>query len=196
MDGKTDKAVSMALIGYARVSTTDQKLEPQVDALKAAGCETVFEDVISGAKADRPGLNEALAFLRKGDTLLVWKLDRLGRSMKHLVETVTDLGDRGVGFKSLTEGVDTTTTGGTLVFHLFGALAEFERDLIVERTQAGLKAAATRGRKGGRKPVVTLKKLEQAKAHISDGLTVREAAARLKISKTSLYNALRGQKPD
>ncbi|WP_150121273.1 recombinase family protein, partial [Sulfitobacter sp. HI0076] len=99
----------MALIGYARISTTEQKLEPQVDALKAAGCETVFEDVISGAKAERPGLNNALAFLRKGDTLLVWKLDRLGRSMKHLVETVTDLGDRGVGFKSLTEGVDTTT---------------------------------------------------------------------------------------
>jgi len=196
MDRKTDKAIFMALIGYARISTTEQKLEPQVDALKAAGCETVFEDVISGAKAERPGLNNALAFLRKGDTLLVWKLDRLGRSMKHLVETVTDLGDRGVVFKSLTEGVDTTTTGGTLVFHLFGALAEFERDLIVERTQAGLKAAATRGRKGGRKPVVTLKKLEQAKAHISDGLTVREAAARLKISKTSLYNALRGQKPD
>ena len=196
MDRKTDKAIFMALIGYARISTTEQKLEPQVDALKAAGCETVFEDVISGAKAERPGLNNALAFLRKGDTLLVWKLDRLGRSMKHLVETGTDLGDRGVGFKSLTEGVDTTTTGGTLVFHLFGALAEFERDLIVERTQAGLKAAATRGRKGGRKPVVTLKKLEQAKAHISDGLTVREAAARLKISKTSLYNALRGQKPD
>jgi len=196
MDRKTDKAIFMALIGYARISTTEQKLEPQVDALKAAGCETVFEDVISGAKAERPGLNNALAFLRKGDTLLVWKLDRLGRSMKHLVETVTDLGDRGVGFKSLTEGVDTTTTGGTLVFHLFGALAEFERDLIVERTQAGLKAAATRGRKGGRKPVVTLKKLEQAKAHISDGLTVREAAARLKTSKTSLYNALRGQKPD
>ena len=194
MDGKTDKAVSMALIGYARVSTTDQKLEPQVDALKAAGCETVFEDVISGAKADRPGLNEALAFLRKGDTLVVWKLDRMGRSMKHLVETVTDLGDRGVGFRSLTEGVDTTTSGGTLVFHLFGALAQFERDLIIERTQAGLKAAATRGRKGGRKPVVTPKKLEQAKAHISDGLTVREAAARLKISKTSLYNALRDQK--
>ena len=194
MDGKTDKAIVMALIGYARVSTTDQKLEPQVDALKAAGCETVFEDVISGAKAERPGLNDALAFLRKGDTLVVWKLDRLGRSMKHLVETVSDLGDRGVGFRSLTEGVDTTTTGGTLVFHLFGALAQFERDLIVERTQAGLKAATTRGRKGGRKPVVTRKKLEQARAHISDGLTVREAAARLKISKTSLYNALRDQK--
>lgn len=194
MDEKTDRAVFMTLIGYARVSTNDQKLEPQIDTLKAAGCETVFEDVISGAKADRPGLNDALAFLRKGDTLVVWKLDRLGRSMKHLVETVTDLGDRGVGFKSLTEGVDTTTTGGTLVFHLFGALAQFERDLIVERTQAGLKAAATRGRKGGRKPVVTPKKLEQAKAYISDGLTVREAAARLKISKTSLYNALRDQK--
>jgi DNA invertase Pin-like site-specific DNA recombinase len=193
-DGKTDKAIFMALIGYTRVSTTEQKLEPQVDALKAAGCETVFEDVISGAKADRPGLNEAMAFLRKGDTLVVWKLDRLGRSMKHLVETVTNLGDRGVGFRSLTEGVDTTTTGGTLVFHLFGALAQFERDLIIERTQAGLKAAATRGRKGGRKPVVTPKKLEQARAHISDGLTVREAAARLKISKTSLYNALRDQK--
>lgn len=196
MDRKTDKAIFMALIGYARISTTEQKLEPQVDALKEAGCETVFEDVISGAKAERPGLNEALAFVRNGDTLVVWKLDRLGRSMKHLVETVANLGEHGVGFRSLTEGVDTTTTGGTLVFHLFGALAQFERDLIVERTQAGLKAAATRGRKGGRKPVVTPKKLEQAKAHIGDGLTVREAAARLKISKTSLYNALRGQKSE
>ena len=185
----------MALIGYARVSTTDQNLEPQVDALKSAGCETVFEDVISGTKAERPGLNDAVAFLRSGDTLVVWKLDRLGRSMKHLVETVTALGDCGVDFRSLTEGVDTTTTGGTLVFHLFGALAQFERDLIVERTQAGLKAATTHGRKGGRKPVVTHKKLEQARAHISGGLTVREAAARLKVGKTSLYKALRDQKP-
>jgi DNA invertase Pin-like site-specific DNA recombinase len=114
--------------------------------------------------------------------------------MKHLVETVTGLGERGVGFRSLTKGVNTTTTGGTLVFHLFGALAQFERDLIIERTQAGLKAAAARGRKGGRKPVVTPKKVEQAKAYINDGLTDREAAARLKISKTSLYNALRNQK--
>ena len=185
----------MALIGYARVSTAEQKLDPQVHALKAAGCETVFGDVISGAKADRPRLNEALAFLRNVDTLVVWKLDRLGRSMKPLVETVTGLGECGVGFRSLTEGVNTTTTGGTLVFHLFGALAQFERDLIIERTQSGLKAAAARGRKGGRKPVVTLKKIEQAIAHISDGLTVREAAARLKISKTSLYTALRDQKP-
>jgi len=110
------------------------------------------------------------------------------------LETVTGLGERGVGFRSLTERVNTTTTGGTLVFHLFGALAQFERDLIIERTQAGLKAAASRGRKGGRKHVVTPKKIEQAKAHISDGLTVREAAARLEISKTSLYNALRDQK--
>ncbi len=159
----------MALIGYARISTAEQKLEPQVDALKAAGCKTVFEDVISGVRAERPGLNEALAFLRDGDTLVVWKLDRLGRSMKHLVETVTSLEERDVGFRSLTEGVNTMTTGGTLVFHLFGALAQFERDLIVERTQAGLKAAATRGRKGGRKPVVTPKKIEQAKVYISDG---------------------------
>ena len=183
MDAKTDKAVFTALFGYARISTTDEKLEPQVDTLKAAGCETVFENVISGARAERPGLNDALAFLRKSDTLAVWKLDRLGWSMKHLMETVTDLGDRDVGFRSLTEGVDTTTTGSTLVFHLFGALAQFERDLIVERTQAGLKASATRGRKSSRKPVVTPKKLEQARTHLSDGLTVREVAARPKISK-------------
>ena len=195
MDRKTDNDIFMALIGYVRVSTIDQNLEPQVNELKSAGCETVFKDVISCVKAERPGLNDALDFLRRGDTLVVWKLDRLGRSMKHLVETVTALGDRRVGFRSLTEGVDTTTTGGTLVFHLFSALAQFERDLIVERTQAGLKAATMRGRKGGRKPVVTHKKLEQARAHISDGLTVREAAARLKVSKTSLYKALRDQKP-
>jgi len=163
----------MALIGYARVSTSEQKLEPQVDALKAAGCDNVFEDVISGAKAERPGLNEALAFLRKGDTLVVWKLDRLGRSMKHLVETVTNLGDRGVGFRSLTEGVDTTTTGGTLVFHLFGALAQFERDLIVERTQAGLKAAETRGRKAGAS-LSSRPKTRASKSPYQDGLTVRE----------------------
>ena len=156
----------------------------------------MFKDVISGVKAERPGLNDALDFRRRGDTLVVWKLDRLGRSMKHLVETVTVLGDRRVGFRSLTEGVDTTTTGGTLVFYLFSALAQFERDLIVERTQAGLKAATMHGRKGGRKLVVIHKKLEQARAHISDGLTVREAAARLKVSKTSLYKALRGQKPN
>ncbi len=181
-------------IGYARVSTLDQNPDLQKDALEKTGCEKVIVDQISGTVAQRPGLEKVKELLRRGDTLVVWRLDRLGRSMKHLVKTVTGLGERGVGFRSLTEGVNTTTTGGTLVFHLFGALAQFERDLIIERTQAGLEAAAARGRKGGRKPVVTPKKIEQAKAHIRDGLTVREAAARLKISKTSLYTALRDQK--
>ena len=113
----------MTLVGYARVSTTEQSLAPQTDALRAAGCETIFEDCASGARAERPGLAEALAYVRRGDTLVVWKLDRLGRSMAHLIETVRLLEDKGVGFRSLTEGVDTTTSGGTLVFHLFGALA-------------------------------------------------------------------------
>ena len=142
----------MALIGYARVSTVDQTLVLQLDALRAAGCEQVFEDRASGAKADRPGLAEAIAYVRRGDTLVTWKLDRLGRSMAHLIETVRLLDARGVGFRSLTEGVDTTTPGGTLVFHLFGALAQFERDLIRERTNAGLKAAEARGPKAGASP--------------------------------------------
>ena len=180
----------MALVGYARVSTSDQTLDPQSDALKLAGCQIIYEDVVSGAKVDRPGLNKAIDYVRDGDTLIVWKLDRLGRSMQHLIETVIDLKAKGVGFRSLTEGVDTTTSGGTLVFHLFGALAQFERDLIRERTQAGLKAAAARGRKGGRKTVITDQKLIRARQYIDDGLTVREAAARLKIGKTTLYAAL------
>jgi DNA invertase Pin-like site-specific DNA recombinase len=192
-DGKTDrKAERMALVGYARVSTAEQNLGLQRDALTKAGCEEVFEDQASGAKAERPGLTEALGYVRRGDTLVVWKLDRLGRSMAHLIETVRKLEAKGVGFRSLTEGVDTTTTGGTLVFHIFGALAQFERDLIRERTSAGLKAAGVRGRKGGRRPVVTLEKLARAKAHLAAGLTVREAAARLKVGKTALYKALNG----
>ena len=145
----------MALIGYARVSTSEQNLASQIDALHAAGCKTIFEDQASGVRAERPGLGDALAYVRDGDTLIVWKLDRLGRSMAHLIETVRLLNAKGVGFRSITEGVDTTTSGGTLVFHLFGALAQFERDLIRERTLAGLKAAQARGRKGGRKAVVT-----------------------------------------
>lgn len=180
----------MALIGYARVSTADQSLALQLDALKATGCETVFEDQASGAKTDRPGLSEALAFTRRGDTLVVWKLDRLGRSIAHLIETVRVLEGKGVGFRSLTEGVDTTTPGGTLVFHLFGALAQFERDLIRERTRAGLKAAEARGRKGGRKPAVTNEKLARAQLHLAAGRTVREAASRIRVSKTALYKAL------
>ena len=191
MGKRTSKAKSTAPVGYARVSTADQSLAPQIDALNATGCETIFEDCVSGAKTERPGLNNALDYLRSGDTLVVWKLDRLGRSMAHLIETVRGLDERGIGFRSLTEGIDTTTSGGTLVFHLFGALAQFERDLIRERTRAGLDAAAARGRKGGRKAVVTSDKLDRARKLIADGLTVREAAARIKVGKTALYEALR-----
>ena len=150
----------------------------------------MFEDRASGAKADRSGLQSALDYVREGDVLNVWKLDRLGRSLPHLIETVTALEKRGVGFRSITEAIDTTTSGGRLVFHLFGALGQFERDLIHERTRAGLAAAAARGRKGGRKPVVTADKLERATALMNQGLNVREAAARLKIGKSALYEAL------
>ncbi|GBH30994.1 hypothetical protein MBESOW_P2254 [Sphingobium xenophagum] len=192
-DGKTDTSGQhMALIGYARVSTPDQKLSLQHDALKRAGCERVFDDQASGARTDRPGLAEALVYLRAGDTLVVWKLDRLGRSMSHLIDKIGELASRGIGFRSLTENIDTTTPGGMLVFNIFGSLAQFERDLIRERTQAGLRAARERGSKGGRRPVVTPDKLRKARAHIAAGLTVREAAARLKIGKTALYKALEG----
>ena len=184
----------MANIGYARVSTQDQNLLLQLDALAAAGCGKVFEDRASGGQVDRPGLREALAYVRDGEVLVVWKLDRLGRSLPHLIETVTELAKRGVGFRSLTEAIDTTTPGGRLVFHIFGALGQFERDLIQERTRAGLAAAATRGRKGGRKPAVTDDKLRRAREHIAKGLTVREAATRVKVSKTALYQAL-GSEP-
>jgi DNA invertase Pin-like site-specific DNA recombinase len=181
----------MALVGYARISTLDQDASLQRDALAAAGCNKLFEDRASGARTDRPGLAQALAFLRDGDVLVVWKLDRLGRSLAHLVETVAALATRGVGFRSLTEAIDTTTPGGRLVFHLFGALGEFERDLIRERTRAGLAAAAARGRRGGRRPVVTDDKLRRAQTLMAQGLTVREAAARLRIGKTALYEALK-----
>src|SRR2546426_12809377 len=129
------------LIGYARVSTSDQTVNLQKDALETIGCAKIFTDVISGATTERKGLDEALAYVREGDTLVVWRLDRLGRSLKHLIETVSQLDNRKIGFKSLTENIDTTTSGGKLVFHLFGALAEFERNLIRERTNAGLLAA-------------------------------------------------------
>tara|TARA_B100000949_G_scaffold231623_1_gene244147 strand:+ start:145 stop:927 length:783 start_codon:yes stop_codon:yes gene_type:complete len=145
---KTDRiGHHVALIGYARVSTADQKLSLQLDALNTAGCDRIFDDHASGAKADRPGLTEALAYLRPGDTLVVWKLDRLGRSMSHLIEKVGELAARGIGFRSLTENIDTTTSGGMLVFNIFGSLAQFERDLIRERTHAGLKAARERGKR-------------------------------------------------
>jgi DNA invertase Pin-like site-specific DNA recombinase len=181
----------LAHIGYARVSTVDQDTALQLDALAVAGCAKVFEDHASGARADRAGLRHALDYVRDGDVLIVWKLDRLGRSLPHLIETVAMLQKRGVGFRSITEAIDTTTPGGRLVFHLFGALGQFERDLIQERTRAGLAAATARGRKGGRKPVVVPEKLERARGMVAKGLTVREAAVRLKIGKTALYEALR-----
>ena len=180
----------MALIGYARVSTTDQDLALQLDALQSAGVDRIFEDRASGAKADRPGLAEALAYLRDGDVLVIWKLDRLGRSMAHLIDTVTGLEKRGAGLRSLTEQIDTTTPGGKLMFHIFGALAQFERDLIRERTRAGLTAAAARGRKGGRRAVVTPDKLKKAQLLMTQGLRVREAAERVGVGKTALYEAL------
>ena len=179
-------------VGYARVSTHEQNLELQLDALKKAGCERVFEDKASGAKSERPGLAKAREMLRPGDTLVVWRLDRLGRSLKHLIEAVTELDEAGVGFLSLTENIDTTTNGGRLVFHIFGALAEFERGLIRERTLAGLAAARARGRKGGRPKKMDAKKLSQARALLASGdQSVAEVASLLKVGRATLYRALR-----
>jgi DNA invertase Pin-like site-specific DNA recombinase len=181
------------VIGYARVSTPDQSLAMQVEALEKAGCHQVFTDVASGAKAARPGLDKALSYLREGDTLVVWKIDRLGRSLLHLVQVVDELRARGVAFRSLTDpGIDTTTRNGKLLFNLFATLAEFERDLIRERTKAGLASASARGRHGGRRPVVTSAKLDRARMLIDEkGLSVREAAAAVKVGKTALYEALK-----
>jgi DNA invertase Pin-like site-specific DNA recombinase len=180
------------LVGYARVSTSDQDIALQMDALKQAGCKRIFRDTASGAKVDRAGLWEALEFLREGDTLLVWRLDRLGRSLTHLIETVTNLENRGVGFRSLQESIDTTTSGGRLIFHVFGALAEFERNLIRERTRAGLAAARARGRKGGRPRVLDKKKVDLAhKLYKEEKYTIKEICQILGISKPTLYAYLR-----
>jgi DNA invertase Pin-like site-specific DNA recombinase len=181
------------LIGYARVSTHDQTLALQQDALKKAGCSKIFTDVISGVKTEREGLRDALNYLRDGqDTLVVWRLDRLGRSLKDLIEKLTELHNRNIGFKSLTENIDTTTPGGKLIFHIFGALAEFERDLIKERTKAGLEAARLRGRRGGRPKVLTEKKVAMAKALYADKRnTIAEICKTLNISKATLYRYLK-----
>lgn len=180
------------LIGYARVSTADQTLNLQQDALEKVGCTKIFTDTISGVKTERSGLREALEYVRAGDTLVVWRLDRLGRSLKDLIEKLTDLHNRKIGFKSLTENIDTTTPGGKLIFHIFGALAEFERDLIKERTAAGLQAARERGRRGGRPKALTEKKLAMARALYADKHnTIAEICKTLNISKTSLYRYLK-----
>lgn len=180
-------------IGYARVSTDEQKSILQIDALKAAGCERIFEETASGAKADRSGLEQALDFMRPGDTLVVWKLDRLARSMRQLIDTVELLQSKGIGFRSLTEAIDTTTPGGMLVFHIFGALAEFERAIIRERTRAGLEAARARGRKGGRPPKLSTADIRIARTLLRDpDIDVAEVAKRLGVSPATLYRRLPG----
>ena len=182
------------LIGYARVSTQDQNLDLQLDAMKRAGCEKVFSDTASGAKATRPSLEQALSHAREGDTLVVWKLDRLGRSLRHLIDTVQALNGRGVGFMSLQESIDTTTPGGKLVFHVFGALAEFERDLVKERTNAGLTAARARGRKGGRPKALSEKQRQQAKTLIKDpSISIGEICNTLRVSRSTLYRTVSGK---
>jgi DNA invertase Pin-like site-specific DNA recombinase len=176
------------LIGYARVSTLDQTLALQQDALSAAGCEQLYTDTASGSLIERPGLTEALSHLRSGDTLVVWRLDRLGRSLSHLIDTVADLQGRGVHFRSLQEQLDTGTSGGKLVFHVFGALAEFERDLIRERTHAGLAAARKRGRLFGRPKVLTPQQVKQLQTLAQDGRnTVGEICQTLGISRATYY---------
>jgi len=175
-------------IGYSRISTSDQNLDLQTDALDKEGCNQIFSDTASGAKTDRPGLEEALSYLRKGDTLVVWKLDRLGRSLKHLIEVVNLFDDLGIYFKSIQESIDTSTSGGKLIFHVFGALAEFERDIIRERTMAGLKAARTRGRKGGRPKVMDEKMIAMAKTLMADhSNSVKDVCETLGVSRSTLY---------
>ena len=178
-------------VGYARVSTRDQQANLQTDALTEAGCETIYEEAASGAQRDRPKLAEALAYLRDGDTLVVWKMDRLARSLRQLIETVELLEERGIGFVSLTEKIDTTSPGGKLVFHLFGALAEFERGMIRERTKAGLKAAKDRGAKLGRPRVMTDDQIAMARTMKKDGAyTSTQIAEQFGVSRATLYREL------
>jgi DNA invertase Pin-like site-specific DNA recombinase len=181
------------LVGYARVSTQDQNQELQLDALKKEGCEKVFTEKASGAQRDRPQLKAALDYMREGDTLVVWKLDRLARSLKQLIETVEQMERCGIGLRSLTEAIDTTTAGGRLIFHIFAALAEFERSIIRERTNAGLQAARERGRTGGRPPALSDQDIQEAKALLRDPeITVDQVAKRLGVAASTLYRHLPG----
>lgn len=175
-------------IGYSRISTADQNLDLQTDALTKEGCEKIFSDVASGAKDERKGLAQAMEHLRAGDVLVVWRLDRLGRSIRHLIDTVTDLNARKVGFESITESINTTTTGGKLVFHIFAALAEFERSLIQERTRHGLSSARARGRVGGRKKILDKKKIAMAQAlYDSKEHSIDAICEAVGVSKPTLY---------
>jgi DNA invertase Pin-like site-specific DNA recombinase len=184
------------LLGYARVSTLDQNPGLQDDELRAAGCYRVFTDHASGASAQRPTLDQVLDQLRPGDTLVVWRLDRLGRSLRHLIDVVTSLEARGVGFRSLRENIDTTTPTGRLVFHMFGALAEFERDLIRERSKAGLAAARARGRNGGRPPKMTPDKAALARRMHDEGThTLEEIARVLGVGRSTIVRSLQTVRP-
>jgi DNA invertase Pin-like site-specific DNA recombinase len=184
-------------IGYARVSSDDQNLDLQRDALRLAGCERIYEEKESGGKADRAELVRLFEALRPGDTLVVWRLDRLGRSLKHLIQTVEQLETLGVAFQSVTEAIDTSTSGGKLVFHIFAALAEFERALIRERTQAGLKAARARGRQGGRPMTLSKEKLRMAQSLRDDPRqSVSAICKTLGIARTTLYRYTHGKKFD
>jgi DNA invertase Pin-like site-specific DNA recombinase len=179
-------------IGYARVSTEDQNLDLQNDALKQAGCDKIIEEKASGAKTDRTGLEEALSYLRKGDTLVVWKLDRLGRSLQHLIQVVNQLREKDIYFRSIQESLDTSSSGGKLIFHIFGALAEFERDVIRDRTMAGLAAARARGRVGGRPKIMTDKKVRLAKTLLADHTnTIDYVCETLGVSRATLYRYLK-----
>jgi DNA invertase Pin-like site-specific DNA recombinase len=179
------------LIGYARVSTAEQNLDLQRDALQRAGCDRIFTDQASGARGDRRGLADALSHARKGDTLVVWKLDRLGRTVRQLVEFAEDLRAAGIGFKSLTDSIDTTTPAGRFFFHMMAALAEMERGLLQERTRAGLVAAKARGRNGGRRPKLTPTQIEMAERLLRDpSSTVVAVAATFGVGRATLYRAL------
>lgn len=190
MTGKFVRKYRM-FFGYARVSTGDQNLALQRDALTAAGCERIFTDTMTGTSTERPGLTKALAALSAGDTLIVWKLDRLGRSLAHLVQLVADLGGRGIGFRSLSDPIDTESASGRLVLHIMGALAEFERSLIVERTQAGLQAAKKRGRKLGRPTKLTAAQAGHARALLASGEDGRTVARSFGVARSTLYAALK-----
>lgn len=180
------------LIGYARVSTTGQNLDLQLDALQKLGCDKIFTDKASGAKTERKGLTEALEFIRPGDTLVVWKLDRLGRTLKHLISTIEALSKRGIDFRSLKENLDTSTATGKLIFSVMGALAEFERDILRERVNAGLTAARARGRLGGRPKKLDAKKIEMIrKLYLEGSQTINEIAKAFGVNRGSVYNYLR-----
>jgi len=179
------------LVGYARISTVDQNLDLQIDALKKEGCEKIFKDVGSGSKFSRSGLDEAIQFMREGDILVVWRLDRLGRSLKNLIEVVTDFQEKKIGFRSLQENIDTSTSSGKLIFHIFASLAEFEREIIRERTKAGLEAARSRGKKGGRKKIMDSTQIAMAKSLRNDSrYTIDKICETLKVSRSTFYRYL------